>query len=560
MVTCDLYTKAGEALGETAWTDYPRPQMVRDEWMTLNGMWDFFDGDGEKKRIRVPFCPESLLSGVHKTYPNGARLRYERAFTVPEAWNDRRVLLRFGAVDQLCEVSVNGKNVCSHEGGYLAFSCDITEALRPGENTVSVSVTDELSHRLPWGKQKNDRGGMWYTPVSGIWQSVWLEPVPEQHVERLCIRSDLTGTDIIAEGVREGTVLFAGREVPLTEGHARVEVDDPVLWTPENPKLYPFEIVSGEDRVQSYFALRTVSVSTVNGKARFLLNGKPYFFHGLLDQGYWSDGLYTPPTEEGFADDIRAMKELGFNTLRKHIKIEPERFYFECDRLGMVVWQDMVNAGEYSFLRDTVLPTAGIQHLSDRKLNRDGETRRAFLDAMRATVRQLEAHPSIVLWTVFNEGWGQFCADDAYAELKKLDPTRLIDTTSGWFRQKKSDVESLHIYFKPLRAAKGARPVVISEYGGYAWKLSDHCFNPDHTYGYRKFSDRESFAAAVKKLLREELLPLVRKCVSAAIYTQVSDVEDETNGLLTCDRRVCKLDAAELRPIAEELQKAVKEE
>jgi len=330
-----------------------------------------------------------------------------------------------------------------------------------------------------------------------------------------------------------------------------------VLWSPENPHLYPFTVICGEDRVESYFALRTLTVERVNGKMRLCLNGEPFFFHGLLDQGYWRDGLYTPPTPEGYAEDIRAMKALGFNTLRKHIKVEPERFYYDCDRLGMVVFQDMVNCGDYSFLHDTVLPTLGLTRLGDRWRHRDPETRKNFLEAMDETVDLLAGHPCICLWTIFNEGWGQFCADEAYERLRARDGTRFIDAASGWFRQEKSDVESLHIYFRRLKLGRQDRPQLLSEFGGYAWKLEDHCFDPKKTYGYRKFTDRESFVRGLRALL-EELVPRAEQGLCGSIYTQVSDVEDETNGLLTWDREVQKVEPEELADIAGRLRAAVK--
>ena len=337
-----LYTKAGKELVGVPWLRYPRPQMVRRDWLCLNGDWELvFDGTTQK--IRVPFCPESLLSGVEAPpeIGTGREMVYRRSFAVPPEWAGRRVLLHFGAVMSRAAVRVNGEELCRHENGYLPFTVDITEALREGKNELTVAVSNELDHKLPWGKQRLDRGGMWYTPCSGIWQTVWLEPVPEQHVRALHIRTGEDWAEIAAEGVEEGEVLFDGRAYSLENGTARIPVEDPQLWSPENPRLYNFTLQSGEDKVDSYFALRTLSIETVKGLPRLCLNGKPYFFHGLLDQGYWSDGLYTPATPMGYVRDITAMKRLGFNTLRKHIKLEPEQFYYDCDRLGMIVFQDL---------------------------------------------------------------------------------------------------------------------------------------------------------------------------------------------------------------------------
>ena len=486
-------------------------------------------------------------------------MEYRRSFLLPDGWEEKRILLHFGAVGRDCTVWVNGQEAGRHDNGCLAFTLDITEAVRQGENELLVSAVNDLDSAYPWGKQTKKRGGMWYTPCSGIWQTVWLEPVPENYVRRLHIRTGRDWAEIEADGVREGSVLFQGRKIPLEEGRARIEIPEPRLWSPEDPYLYEFELRAGEDRVGAYFALRTLTVERVGGVQRLCLNGAPYFFHGLLDQGYWSDGLYTPASPNAYEQDILAMKALGFNTLRKHIKIEPEQFYYDCDRLGMIVFQDMVNNGDYSFLRDTGLPTLGLTRLPDRLLNRDPETRDCFLWAMEQTVRALGNHPCICLWTIFNEGWGQFCADAAYDRLRALDPDRFIDAASGWFRQKKSDVESLHIYFRPLRMKAGSRPLLLSEFGGYSYKLPDHSFNLDKTYGYRKCPDRESFLRDLRALYEQQLLPLVPKGLCGAIYTQVSDVEDETNGLLTFDREAAKLRPEDLADLAPRLQAALAE-
>ena len=553
-----LYTREGRTLPAVPWERYPRPQLVRKEWLCLNGDWELRFG-GRQTRIRVPFCPESLLSGVEQPPEPGEGMRYRRAFTVPEGWRGRRVLLHFGAVAREAAVSVNGKEVCRNLNGYLPFSADITDALREGENELTVTAVNDLSPQNPLGKQSKKRGGMWYTPCSGIWQTVWLEPVPETYVKSLRLRCGADFCEIQAEGVRDGVVTLDGQDFPLRDGRACIVLENPHPWSPEDPQLYRFTLKSGEDAVESYFALRTLSVETVGGVRRLCLNGRPYFFNALLDQGYWSDGLYTPAAPELYEKDILAMKSLGFNTLRKHIKLEPEQFYYDCDRLGMIVFQDMVNNGVYRFLRDTILPTLRFGKLSDLKLNPDPETRAVFLDAMERTVRALSNHPCICLWTIFNEGWGQFCADDAYRRLKALDPDRFIDSTSGWFHQSLSDVDSLHIYFGKLRLGKEPLPQLLSEFGGYVWKDPSHSFNLRKTYGYRIYPTRERLVAALRRLYGEALPPLVRKGLCGAVYTQVSDVEDETNGLFTFDREVLKLRPDELRDLAEKLQEAVQE-
>ena len=553
-----LYTAEGEQLQEPFWNAYPRPQMRREKWQSLNGVWDLSIAGGEPVQIRVPYAPESLLSGFEGTIHYGDLLKYERTFTVPEEWRGQRVILHFGAVNRLSEVRVNGKYFCRHENGYLPFSADVTEALKPWENTLTVTVINDLSTIYPWGKQKEKRGGMWYTPVSGIWQTVWMEPVPEAHIERLEIGQDQFGADLKVIGVSEGTVFFDGKEIPLENGEARLTPKKAHPWTPEDPFLYPVKIRTAEDEVESYVALRSIAAWTIDGVPRLMLNGKPYFFNGLLDQGYYSDGLYTPADPGAYERDILAMKSLGFNMLRKHIKVEPEQFYYDCDRLGMAVFQDMVNCGKYNFFHDTVLPTLGFKTLKDQRTNRDPETRETFLQTAEETIRHLKNHPSIVYYTIFNEGWGQFEADEAYQKLKAIDPSRIFDAASGWFRQGKSDVESEHIYFKKLKLGKAsARPAVLSEFGGYVYKDPDHSFNLRKTYGYKIFSSREAFVAALRKLYLEELLPLVRKGCSAAVYTQVSDVEDETNGFFTYDRKVLKVLPEEMAGIAEALRQAV---
>ena len=550
------FTAEGRSLPAVPWERYPRPQMEREDWLCLNGTWDFSFGE-TRTRIRVPFCPESLLSGVETAPRIGQEMTCRRTFAVPQSWSGRRVLLHFGAVMRSAAVFVNGVEVCRHFNGYLPFSADVTDVLNGGENELCVRVVNDLDPRYPWGKQKIRRGGMWYTPCSGIWQTVWLEPVPERAVTSLRIRNGLDWVEIEADSVSDGEITLDGGRYPLVGGRTRIDFDRPRLWTPEDPYLYRFTLTSGGDRIRSYFALRTLSTETVDGVPRLCLNGRPYFFNGLLDQGYWSDGLYTPATPDGFMTDILAMKSLGFNTLRKHIKIEPEQFYYDCDRLGMIVFQDMVNNGVYRYVRDTVLPTIHLQSRRDARLNRDAETRRIFLESMEETVRRLENHPCICLWTIFNEGWGQFCADEAYDRLKTLDPDRFIDSTSGWFHQKKSDVDSLHIYFDPLHSGKEPLPQLLSEFGGYVWKLPEHSFNTEKTYGYHKFDTREEFVAALRALYGS-LIPLAEQGLCGAIYTQVSDVEDETNGLFTFDRAVLKVRPEELKDLADRLEETAK--
>ena len=556
----DLMTTAGENLTGTPWTVYPRPQMKRDSYLNLNGNWDFAVNYENMGAIRVPFCPESKLSGIGKHYEECSLLCYNRRFTLPEGFHRGRVLLHIGAADQRADVFLNSKPVGSHEGGYESFTIDITDWLQE-ENMLQICCFDDLEDQsYPYGKQTLKRGGMWYTPVSGIWQTVWLESVPENYIEKLHIENRGYGVTISIEPSLSGTVTVAELgSFPLVDGKVTITPENPHLWSPEDPYLYDFVIEAGKDRIESYFAIRSLEVKKVGKFSRLCLNGKPYFFHGLLDQGYWPDGIFTPASPECYADDIRMMKKLGFNTLRKHIKVEPEEFYYQCDKLGMIVWQDMVNNSDYNFLRDTALPTVGIQRLPDRNLHKDEISRKRFLDGMKATVNQLKNHPSICYWTIFNEAWGQFDSDRVYEMFRKLDDTRFIDSTSGWFRQKKSDVDSRHVYFRKVNLTAGEQPLVLSEFGGKTYKTDGHIFNPDKSYGYGGCETLEALNEALVKLYTEEIIPNAKKGLCAAIYTQVSDVEDEINGLLTYDRKVEKIDPEKMLPVAAALQQAMED-
>ena len=552
-----LTTTQGGALSAAPWQAYPRPQMKRDRYLNLNGTWQL-TAEGYDGPIAVPFCPESRLSGVDKHFPDGSTIVYRRNFTLPEDFHLGRVLLHFGAVDQIAEIYVNQLFVGSHTGGYESFCFDITDVLK-AENSLEVRVIDDLrDHILPYGKQTLQRGGMWYTPVSGIWQTVWLESVPENYVNSLDIQVTMDSATITVTPALNGTVTLAEQAFPLVDGKAVVTPQDPHLWTPEDPYLYYFTLTAGEDRIESYFALRTLEIKTADGVSRLCLNGKPYFFHGLLDQGYWPDGLFTPAAPQCFEEDILTMKALGFNMLRKHIKVEPEQFYYDCDRLGMVVFQDMVNNSRYSFWKDTILPTFLSQKGNDKKRHPDPSSRKAFLDAMESTVRQLKNHPCICYWTIFNEGWGQFDSTPVYHRLKGLDNSRFIDTTSGWFRGSDSDVESLHIYFSMWHRMKPSqKPIVLSEFGGFAHSVTDHIFNPDKAYGYGTCKTTAELNRQIEKVYRKHVIPAVKAGLCASVYTQISDVEDEINGLLTYDRKITKVDPVIMNAIAQDLHSAM---
>ena len=573
---CNRYTETGERLMQTPvrLSEYPRPELVRESYLCLNGEWDFaMQRAGREicygERICVPYPPESLLSGIARAPKRGERLYYRRSFTRPDDADGKRVLLHFGAVDQIAEVSLNGKALGRHEGGYDRFTYDITDAIKE-ENELTVCAYNEKGNRLPWGKQRKRRGGMWYTSISGIWGSVWIECVPTEYVRSLRITTDLFGADIFADGVREGEITLRmgdGEEMtfPLSDGHARVTPKDPRHWSPEDPYLYFFTLKTEADEVSSYFGLRTLEVKPdAAGQPRLCLNGKPYFFHGLLDQGYFSDGLYTPASYECYESDVLLAKSLGFNLLRKHIKVEPSRFYYICDLLGMAVWQDAVNNGDYQFLRDTALPTIGFKRKDDRRLHRDVRTREAFLSGMEKMVGAVSHFPSVVGYTIFNEGWGQFDHAKAYERLKALDPSRFADSVSGWFQPKRdedlaSDMLSLHVYFKPVRLSRSSRPIFLSEFGGYSYRDLEHAFNMHKNYGYSTYKTIEEFEAAFEKLYLDEILPAIGVGLCGTVYTQLSDVEDETNGLVTYDRRLVKLDPTRAKAIAERLFKAFAE-
>ena len=562
-----LTTPEGENLRGTPWTVYPRPQMKRDSYLNLNGEWDFAVSEREPasyaQTILVPFCPESELSTVGVHFPEGMPLWYHRRVVLPEGFHRGRVLLHIGAADQSTEVYVNGTCVGSHEGGYDAFSFDITDSLQD-ENAIVICCKDDLRNQsYPYGKQvlPEKRGGMWYTPVSGIWQTVWLESVPERHIQRMKIENRGYGVTISVEPEMEGQVTVSGLgEFSLEQGKVTITPEQPHLWSPEDPYLYDFVLEAGEDRVESYFAIRSLEIRKVGKYQRLCLNGKPYFFHGLLDQGYWPDGIFTTAGPECYEKDIVSMKKLGFNTLRKHIKVEPEEFYYQCDKLGMIVWQDMVNNGDYGFIRDTALPTAGFQKRPDERMHRDQLGRSRFLLGMVKTVMQLGNHPSICYWTIFNEGWGQFDSNHVYTHFKTIDDTRFVDSTSGWFRRKLSDVDSRHVYFRKVKLeGDGERPIVLSEFGGKICRVDGHIFNLEKSYGYDTCENLEELNDAVVKLYMDEVLPSVRKGLCAAIYTQVSDVEDEINGLVTYDRKVEKMQPEKMLPVAEALHRAVYE-
>lgn len=574
MLHYELLTPQGETLDRNdVLSGYPRPQLRRDSYLSLNGEWDYAirsceapDGgkDDTDGKILVPYPPESALSGVRRTLRRGECLYYRRAFTVPQSFLRDVTLLHLDAVDQKAEVWVNDCFVGCSEGGYLPVTLDISSAVHAGENRLTVQVRDDLDRTLPTGKQRRRRGGIWYTPVSGLWQSVWLESVSRGYIRGLTVTPDaVTGRVTVeidsAADCFDLTLSCAGETLlHLRDVTSSVRLEIPAdrrrLWSPEDPFLYDLTVTSPGDRVESYFALRTFEAKD----GRFYLNGKPYFVNGLLDQGYFSDGIYTPASYDVFREDIAAAKRLGFNTLRKHIKIEPMMFYHLCDTMGMLVFQDMVNVGRYSFFKDTVLPFSGL--CKKRPYINVGKTvQENFRCHARNTVRYFYNVPSVVAYTIFNEGWGQFDGDGMYRILKETDPTRVYDATSGWFRETLSDVASEHIYFKPIVLKKEDKPIFVSEFGGYTLPLDGHRFNDKKTFGYKLFTDPAAFEKDFLRLYREEILGNLKNGLAGAVYTQLSDVEDECNGLLTYDRKVCKVDAARVKPLMDEICRIVAE-
>ncbi len=543
-----LTTPFEKDLTEVPLSDYPRPSLMRDSYLCLNGKWDFRVENNQKQEysgeILVPFPIESKLSGVGKTFSKNSLYIYTRRFSLPEGFKKEKVILHFGAVDQEAQVYINGSFVGGNIGGYIPFEFDVTEYLNDTDNIIGVEVTDSLDTTLPYGKQTENRGGMWYTRVSGIWQTVWLESVCENYIKGIktdCTQNSVTLTIEGGNDKKELTVYTPTGEktYEFSGNNIKIDIENPVNWSPEEPYIYRFTLTSGKDSVNSYFALRTIGTKRVGDKTFITLNGKPYFFNGLLDQGYFSDGLFLPATYEGYKNDILQAKKLGFNMLRKHIKIEPQMFYYYCDVYGMAVFQDAVNNGKYSFIIDTALPTIGFKNL---KKASSKACRKRFEDCAEKMIKLLYNHPCICYYTIFNEGWGQYAGKAVYEKLKAIDGSRIYDTASGWFREQKSDVQSEHVYFKPLKL-KGSetRPLVLSEFGGYCFKIDQNSFNLSNTYGYKKCATSEDFERDLKALYKDQVLPAVSKGLNATVLTQLSDVEDETNGLITYDRQIVKI-------------------
>ena len=571
--------------------EYPRPAMRRDSCEILNGPWQYAITQTAEHpaawqgTIRVPYSPEAPASGVGRTLQPGQWLHYHRLFA-PPAGEGGRVLLHFGAVDYACAVQVNGHLAGGHRGGYWPFTLDITDLLNgTGRNSLWVAVQDPTGHGTQArGKQTLKPGGMFYPAQSGIWQTVWLERVPDNYIQTLTVTPDYDARTVTVRVhtakpggavnlwamVRAGGVTIAedwGSDEADRDGEVTLNIPEEHFfpWSPDTPFLYDLTVgttqgeEAGFDTVHSYFALRKWSCAPdANGVLRFCLNDKPILLNGLLDQGYWPEGLYTPPSDAAVERELSEVKALGFNLLRKHAKIEPQRWYYHCDRLGLIVWQDIVNGGSaynlwfVTYLTNVLQPL--LRRFPDGKaayslLSRAKPAgREEYAHELADTVQALRCHPCIACWVPFNEGWGQFDAGKAVEALRTLDGTRLVDEASGWFDQGGGDVHSLHNYFYPLRIRPQKRTVALSEYGGIAWPMPGH-EPPRKTYGYGTAKDRQELTARYKKLQLKTVLPQLEKGLSALVYTQFTDVEDEVNGLFTYDRAAVKPDANAVRSV-----------
>ena len=545
-------------------SEYPRPQMVRDSYLCLNGTWNLrFLSDGDKaedKPILVPYAPESVFSGVERTLQEHETMLYSRHVEFPDVdFSKSRLLLHFGAVDYRAMVFIDKEQVAEHIGGYLPFSVEVNRS----SFDLDVSVQDPGDSReISRGKQSSNPGGIWYPRTSGIWQTVWMEKVPRSYIRDLRILPDLDGFYLTVrmndENVVKAMVSIDGREVEIKAGEKQyIKIDNPHLWSPDDPYLYNFDITVGEDKVSSYVGLRTFGIGlNEKGQNVLLLNNKPFFHHGLLDQGYYKGGYYTPSDDKDFIYDISMMKKLGFNTLRKHIKVEPLRWYYHCDRLGMLVWQDIVSGGGKYKAKVVNAPLLIGSFLKDDQYKQfareDAHEREVWEKEAYGTVEHLYNCTGIAMWVPFNEGWGQFDSKRICYNIRKIDDSRTIDHASGWHDQGIGDFRSLHVYFKPYRYRKDklCRPVILSEFGGYGLDLSTH---EKKAFTYKHYQTVEKLTNGIVELYEKQIIPAKQKGLAASIYTQVSDVEQEVNGLLSYDRKTVKVVEKDIAAMSERL-------
>lgn len=560
-----LLTKWGEDLNKNCpLSEYPRPQFKRDSYFSLNGIWQLAFSENQllnakyDYEIVVPFSPEAPLSGVNRELKENECLIYSKQFELPQGFNKGRVFINFGAVDQIAKVYINGSCVGEHHGGYTPFTFEITEHINADVNTVNVVVRDLCEeNQYSRGKQSSCRGGIWYSKQSGIWQSVWLESTPEEYIKSVRITPDYDNEQVALEypgNITVEALVYDGEELIAHTTDTKIKIENFKPWSPESPFLYKIIFKYGKDVVESYFGMRKFSLGNdKNGVPRLFLNNKPYFHNGLLDQGYYPDGYLTPPSNAAMEFDIKTVKDCGFNMLRKHIKIEPMLWYHYCDVNGIIVWQDMVNGGGRYGLEVSVLPFVGI-NLDDTNYKTfkrtDKNARDLYYNELGEMLDALYNCPCIALWVPFNEGWGQFDSAKAYSFIKERDNTRIIDSTSGWHDRGVTDVISKHIYFTPIVVKQGAKPWLLTEFGGLSIRVKGHTFN-DKLFGYKVYKSKEGLTGAYSRLFNKTIIPQISKGLSATVYTQLTDVEDELNGILTYDRKVQKIDTEVLKKINE---------
>lgn len=562
-----LLTKWGEQLDKNCpLCEYPRPQFKRNSYLNLNGIWKlaFSESDNIPKNygyeIVVPFSPECPLSDVNRKLKEDEYLIYYRQFDISDEFNRGRIFINFGAVDQIAKVYINNEYVGVHHGGYTPFTFEITDYVKNGTNSINVIVSDLCEkNQYSRGKQASNRGGIWYSQQSGIWQSVWLESTPVEYIKNVRITPDYDSETVnfdFGEDISVETLIYDGYDLIADTMDKTVKIDNFKSWSPESPFLYKVVFKYGNDCVESYFGMRKFAVGNdENGVPRLFLNNKPYFHNGLLDQGYYPDGYLTPPDNEAMEFDIKTVKECGFNMLRKHIKIEPMLWYHYCDVNGIIVWQDMINGGGKYGLEISVLPFIGI-NLDDTKYSvfhrTDKNARDLYYKELKEMVDALYNCPCIALWVPYNEGWGQFDSAKTYNLLKKWDKTRIVDSASGWHDRGVTDVISKHIYFTPIIVKQGTKPWLLTEFGGLSTRIKGHTFN-SKMFGYKIYNSTGSLTNAYSKLYNKTIIPQIKKGLSATVYTQVTDVEDELNGLLTYDRKVLKIE----KDILNEINKKV---
>ena len=548
-------------------SEHPNPQFQRDSYLCLNGEWDYkitkregipssWDG-----KILVPYSPESPLSGVNHILQPDEYIFYRLIFELEPNFIKEKVILHFLGVDQTAEVYLNGHFLISHTGGFLPFEVDIKPYLEE-KNSLIVKVkdvTDRSYHSR--GKQRLKHGGIWYTPQSGIYLPVYLESVPYIHVNSFKITPDIDRQEIVINvqsnaDVCELTVFDSIRKIPTNED-IPIDVPDMHLWSPEDPYLYPLKIKVRDDEVSSYFAMRKFSiVKDENNIPRLALNNKPIFMKGVLDQGYYQKGLLTPPSYDDYINDIELVKSLGFNMIRKHIKIEIPRWYYECDKRGIIVWQDFVNGGSKYHFPTIAFPLIFNIHHKDRHHHmfsrKSEEGRNEALSEFKQTINYLYNFPCIALWTVFNEGWGQFDSKKVVNELLKIDNSRLYDHASGWHDQKIGDLKSMHVYFKRVKLPKKEnRCIILSEFGGLVLPVEGHRIEGNSVY--KKFSSPEEYLDAYQNMIEEDVIKNIPQGLSATVYTQLSDVEEETNGFITYDREVVKINPKKIKLINDKI-------